>query len=103
MENILNNYQCGSVYKPIYKETQAAVALATILRAGKTPPSALVNGSTSPPSGKPGSTQPAVLLTPTWVNTANMNATVIHDQFISASALCTSVGASACSAAGITP
>ncbi len=73
MENILNGYQCGSVYKPIYKETQAAVALATILRAGKTPPSSLVNGSTSPPPGKPGSTQPAILLTPTWVNTSNMN------------------------------
>jgi D-xylose transport system substrate-binding protein len=103
MENILNGYQCGSVYKAVYKETQAAVALATILRAGKTPPSALVNGTTSPPPGKPGSTQPAVLLSTTWVNAANMNATVIHDQFISASALCASVGASVCTANGITP
>ena len=38
MENILQGYQCGSVYKPIYLEAQDAVALATILRAGKTPP-----------------------------------------------------------------
>jgi D-xylose transport system substrate-binding protein len=103
MENILNGYQCGSVYKPIYKETQAAVALATILRAGKTPPSSLVNGTTSPPPGKPGSSQPAILLTPTWVNSTNMNATVIHDQFISASSLCSSVGTSVCASAGITP
>ena len=103
MENVLTGYQCGSVYKPIYKETQAAVTLATILRAGKNPPKALVNGTTSPPSGVSGTTQPAVLLTPTWVTGANMNKTVIHDKFISASTLCTSVGASACKAVGINP
>src|SRR5579884_91617 len=67
MEWILQNYQCGSVYKPIYLEAQATVALATILRAGKTPPSALVNSTTSPPTGVTGNSHPAVLLTPTWV------------------------------------
>ena len=103
MENVLNGYQCGSVYKAIYKETSAAVSLATILRAGKTPPPALVNGTTSPPPGKPGTQQPAILLTPVWVNAANMNSTVISDKFISASTLCTAVGSSVCSAAGITP
>ena len=103
VENVLDGYQCGSVYKPIYKETQAAVALATILRAGKTPPKALVNGTTSPPPGKPGTTQPAVLLTPTWVNAKNMNKTVIADKFISAQTLCAAVGTSVCKAAGITP
>ena len=41
MENILQGYQCGSVYKAVYKEAQDAVALATILRAGQTPPTAL--------------------------------------------------------------
>ena len=101
MEWILQNYQCGSVYKPIYEEAQAAVALATILRAGKTPPSSLVNSTTSPPSGVTGNTQPAVLLTPEWVTTSNMESTVIKDGFISASALCSAVGASVCSAAGI--
>jgi D-xylose transport system substrate-binding protein len=49
-----------------------------------------------------GSTQPASLLTPTWVTAANMNDTVIKDQFISASALCQAVGASVCTSAGIT-
>jgi D-xylose transport system substrate-binding protein len=43
MVNVLTGYQCGSVYKPIYLEAQDAVALATVLRAGKTPPSALLN------------------------------------------------------------
>ena len=103
MEWILQGYQCGSVYKAVYKEAQAAVSLATILRAGKTPPSALLNSTTSPPSGVTGSTQPAVLLTPVWVTSANMNSTVISDKFIDASALCSAVGASVCSGAGITP
>jgi hypothetical protein len=38
-----------------------------------------------------------------WVDTTNMAATVIKDQFISAPTLCTAVGASVCTAAGITP
>ena len=47
LQNILAGYQCGTVYKPIYLEAQAAVALAMYLRAGKTPPTTLVNGSTN--------------------------------------------------------
>ena len=45
--NVLTGYQCGTVYKPIYLEAQAAVALAVYLRAGMTPPAALVNGTTA--------------------------------------------------------
>ena len=101
MENILLGYQCGSVYKAVYLEAQAAVALATILRAGQTPPSSLVNGTTTPPSGVTGSPQPAVLLTPVWVDSTNMASTVIKDQFVSASTLCQAVGASVCAAANI--
>jgi D-xylose transport system substrate-binding protein len=44
---------------------------------------------------------PSVLLTPEWVTTANMDATVIKDQFVPASQLCTSAYKSECSAAGI--
>ena len=103
MENVLQGYQCGSVYKAVYLEAQDTVALATILRAGKTPPSALVNGTTAPPSGVQGTTQPASLLTPVWVTSANMASTVIKDNFVSASALCQAVGADVCKAANITP
>jgi len=103
MQNVLTGFQCGSVYKAVYLEAQDAVALATILRAGATPPASLVNSTTSPPSGTQGNQQPASLLTPVWVTTANMNSTVIKDKFVSASALCSAVGAAACSAAGITP
>ena len=101
MINVLQNYQCGSVYKPIYLEAQAAVALATILRAGLTPPSALVNGNTQPPKGASGNTQPAVLLVPMWVDTSNMADTVIKDNFVSPSAICPTVGANVCAAAKI--
>ncbi|MGD0861413.1 MAG: substrate-binding domain-containing protein [Candidatus Limnocylindrales bacterium] len=100
MENILTGYQCGSVYKPIYLEAQAAVALATILRAGQTPPAAFVNSTTTDPKDAT-IVEPAVLLTPVWVNASNMETSVIKDGFVSASALCTAVGAAVCTAQGI--
>jgi D-xylose transport system substrate-binding protein len=96
LENILLGWQCGTVYKPIYLEAQDAVALATVLRAGLTPPTALLNGTTSPPSGTSGNTQPASLLVPIWVDTSNMESTVIKDNFVSASTICAAVGASVC-------
>jgi D-xylose transport system substrate-binding protein len=102
MENVLNGWQCGSVYKPIYLEAQAAVALATYLRAGQTAPTTLVNGvTTNPDATATAKTEPAVLLTPYWVNSANMETTVIKDQFVSVTDLCNNVGAAVCTAAGI--
>ncbi len=101
MVNVLQGFQCGSVYKAVYLEAQAAVALATILRAGATPPPALLNGTTSPPSGTAGTQQPALLLVPLWVDATSMNSTVIKDNFVDKTALCSAAGAAACSAAGI--
>ena len=102
MENVLNGWQCGSVYKPIYLEAQAAVALATYLRAGQTPSTDLVNGvTTNPDTTSAAKTEPAVLLTPYWVNTDNMETTVIKDAFISVTDLCNNVTAAVCTAAGI--
>jgi D-xylose transport system substrate-binding protein len=100
MEYVLQGWQCGSVYKPIYIEAQAAVALASMLRAGQTPPAALVNGTTTDPTNA-SVTEPAVLLTPTWVNETNMAATVIKDKFVAMTDLCAAVGADVCKAAGI--
>ncbi len=99
LQNILKGYQCGTVYKPIYLEAQAAAAIAVYLRAGKTPPAALVNGKTtdSTVNVQVGS----VLLTPTWVTTANMAATVIKDAAVKKSDLCIAAVAAACTAAGI--
>jgi ABC-type xylose transport system substrate-binding protein len=72
----------------------------TYLRAGQTPPAALVNGSTANPADST-QTQPAVLLTPYWVNASNMEATVITDNFVDVTKLCSDVGADVCTAAGI--
>ncbi len=100
MEYVLQNFQCGSVYKAIYLEAQDAVTIATFLRAGQQPPASLMNGKTTDPKD-PTITEPASLLTPIWVNAANMEQTVIKDNFISATDLCAAVGASVCTAAGI--
>lgn len=103
MVNILQGFQCGSVYKPVYKEAEDAVALATILRAGLQPPSRLLNATTSPPPGAQGTTQPASLLTSTWVTTSNMASTVVRDKFVDPSAICSAAGASLCAQYGINP
>jgi D-xylose transport system substrate-binding protein len=100
MVAVLQGFQCGSVYKPVYLEAQAAVALATYVRAGQTPPSGLVNGTTTDPTN-PSATQPAVLLTPYWTDVKNMEATVITDKFVDATSLCAKAGADVCTAAGI--
>ena len=102
IENVLTGYQCGTVYKAIYLEAQDAVALATILRAGLTPPAALVNSTTSPAAGKPGSTQPASLLVPLWVDKTKIASTVVADGFVDKAALCQAVTQAVCTANGIT-
>jgi len=99
LQNILAGYQCGTAYKPIYLEAQAAAALAMYLRAGKTPPPVLANGETKDTTA--GVEVPSVLLTPQWVTASNMNATVIADNFVPASQLCTAKYKAACQAAGI--
>ena len=101
MQNVLSGYQCGSVYKPIYLEAQAAVTLALYLRAGKTPPTGLVNGTVKDTTANVN--VPSVLLTPVWVTAANMNTTVIKDKFIPAATLCAGTFAAECTSAGITP
>jgi D-xylose transport system substrate-binding protein len=100
MAYILQGYQCGSVYKAVYKEAQDAVSLAIILLAGQTPPAALLNSTTVDPANS-SVTEPASLLTPVWVTKDNMESTVVKDGFDTASQICTIAGASTCSAAGI--
>ena len=101
LDDILSGYQCGTVYKPIFIEASAASAIAIYLRAGKKPPASLVNGSTVDPTS--GRKVTSSLLTPEWVTTANMKSTVIADNFVPASQLCTGSYAADCTAAGITP
>jgi D-xylose transport system substrate-binding protein len=101
LQNVLSGYQCGTVYKPIYLEAQAAAALAIYLRAGVEPPAALVNGTTMDSSEK--KPVPSVLLTPIWVTPKNMASTVVKDGFVPAAKLCADGAAADCHAAGITP
>jgi len=97
---ILEGYQCGSVYKPVYKEVQDAVSVATILLAGQTVPPALLNG-TATDSADTSITEPASLLSATWVTKSNIESTVVADKFDTASAICALAGASVCAANGI--
>lgn len=99
MQNVLSGYQCGSVYKAIYLEAQAAAALAIYLRAGVEPPKSLVNGTTA--DSKQKMDVPSVLATPLWVTSANMAETVVKDGFVPASKLCAGDMAGACKAAEI--
>jgi D-xylose transport system substrate-binding protein len=91
-QNIISGYQCGTVYKPIWLEAQAAAALAVYLRAGIKPPAGLVNGTSTDSAATINSLKkvPSVLLTATWVTPTNVESTVVHDKVIAASALCTS-------------
>jgi D-xylose transport system substrate-binding protein len=100
MAYILQGYQCGSVYKPVYKEAEDAVAVATILLAGDTPPASLLNGKTVDPADS-SITEPASLLSATWVTRANMEATVVKDGFDTATDICTIAGAALCAKYGI--
>jgi len=99
LQNILKGYQCGTVYKPITLEAEGAAAAALFLRAGQTPPASLVNSTTRDTTAN--ADIQSVYLTPTWVTTANMAATVVKDGFRTASDICISAIASACTAAGI--
>jgi D-xylose transport system substrate-binding protein len=104
LQNILKGYQCGTVYKPIYAEAQAAAALALFLRAGETPPSTLVNSTTQ--DTVINKAIKSVYTTPVWVTTDNMASTVVKDSATTgigptAADLCTGSLQSACTAAGI--
>ena len=97
--NVLAGYQCGTVYKPIYLEAQAAAALGLYLRAGVTPPKAMLDGQTM--DSKEKKEVASVLLTPIWVTPKNMDATVVKDHFVDAKKLCAGDMAKDCQAAGI--
>ena len=99
LQNILKGYQCGTVYKPIYLEAQAAAAVALYLRAGLEPPAELVNGTTNDSSAK--KDVASSLLTPLWVTTKNMAATVVKDGAVKAKQLCIVALSGACKDAGI--
>ena len=86
LQNIISGYQCGTVYKAVFLEAQAATALAMYLRAGVKPAKTLINGSTT--DSVANVQIPSVLETPKWVTAANIESTVVHDKFVPASQIC---------------
>ncbi len=100
MAYVLEGWQCGSVYKAIYKEAQDSVALATILLAGDKPPTSLLNATTIDPAN-PSITEPASLSVPVWVTASNMESTVVQDGFDTAKDICAIAGATLCTSASI--
>ena len=89
IQAVISGYQCGTVYKPIYLEAQAAVALAMYLRAGITPPNSLVNGTTAD-IDEHNLPVPSILLTPEWVTAQDVQSTIVKDGFVPASQICSS-------------
>ena len=99
LQNILKGYQCGTVYKPIYLEAQAAAAAAIYLRAGEEVPAGLVNGTTEDDTA--GTDVASILLTPLWVTAENMADTVVKDGAVTVEELCIAEVKEACAEAGI--
>jgi D-xylose transport system substrate-binding protein len=99
LQNILTGYQCGTVYKPVYLEAQAAAALALYLRAGQEPPSSLVAATTK--DTVLNKDVKSVYTTPVWVTSDNMADTVVKDGAVKTADLCTGEVATACADAGI--
>ncbi len=99
IQNIISGYQCGTVYKPIYLEAQAAAALALYLRAGKPVPSSLANGTAKDTTAHV--TVKSVLLKPEYVIPTNVQQTVVKDGFVPASQICTGAYAADCTKYGI--
>jgi D-xylose transport system substrate-binding protein len=101
LQNILSGYQCGTAYKPVYIEAQAAAAVALYVRDKQKPPADLVNGKV-PDTQESNAEVPSVLLTPEWVTPTNMAATVVKDGSVPAKQICTSPAlVKECKAAGI--
>jgi len=90
-QNIISGYQCGTVYKPIYKEAQAAAALALYLRAGVKPPSGLVNAVVTDPDATINKYKsvPAVLEQSVWVTASTIESTIIAQHWLTAADICT--------------
>jgi D-xylose transport system substrate-binding protein len=99
LQNILKGFQCGTVYKPVYLEAQAAAALAIMLRAGVTPPDSLVNSTTK--DSELNADIPSIYTPPVWVTTDNMADTVVADGAVKTADLCVGALASKCQEAGI--
>jgi D-xylose transport system substrate-binding protein len=94
IQNILAGDQCMTVYKAVKAEADAAGKLAIALAKGESP---TTNGTTD----NKGTKTPSVLLKPVSVTKDNIKDTVIKDNFLKRSEICSGKFASLCTKAGI--
>ena len=97
IQRILVGEQYMTVYKAIKPEAEAAAELAVALVRGEDPPEGLVNNTVNNEMKDVDS----VLLDPIAVTKDNVKDTVVADEFVSVSDLCTGKYAKACADAGI--
>ena len=99
LQRILAGTQCGSVFKDVNLEAQAAAKLAIALLKNDGSAQALVNGSAQDTTGN--RAVPSVFANPVWVTKANIK--VPFDAgYTTTAKVCTADYAAACKAAGLT-
>jgi D-xylose transport system substrate-binding protein len=97
IQRILVGEQYMTIYLAIKKQAEASAQIAVALAKGEDVPSGLVNAKTDNQAGQ----VPSVLLAPTAVTKDNIKDTIIADDFLKASEICTAKYASACQEAGV--
>jgi D-xylose transport system substrate-binding protein len=97
LQRILAGQQYMTVYKEIPPEAKISAEIAVALAEGEDVPQDKVTEEVDNGKGK----VPAVLLKPIAVTKDNVKSTVIADDFVSASELCTGPYSAACKEAGI--
>jgi D-xylose transport system substrate-binding protein len=93
LQNILSGDQCMTVYKPIGPEAQTAANLAIDVFKGKKPAFLPTERIKDPESG---AYLPFKSLVPVAVTAANIQTTVVKDQFVDVKALCAGKYAKLC-------
>jgi D-xylose transport system substrate-binding protein len=97
IQRILTGEQYMTIYLAIKKQAESSAELAVALARGQQPRAGLVNAKTDNGAGQ----IDTVLLAPIAVKKDNIKDTIIKDDFLKASEICTAKYAAACKAAGI--
>jgi D-xylose transport system substrate-binding protein len=97
IQRILAGEQYMTIYLAIKKQAESSAELAVALAQGKQPPAGLVNAKTDNGAGQVAT----VLLDPIAVKKNNIKDTIVADDFLKPSEICTPHYAAACQQAGI--
>ena len=97
IQRILTGEQFMTIYLAIKKQAETSAQRAVALARGEHPPAGLVNAKVDNEAGQ----VPSVLLSPIAVTKDNIKDTIIKDDFLKASEICTAKYAQACQEAGV--